>query len=201
MNSLAKSVLAIALMVGVSAGATSMLRVDLPELTRASELVVRAKVKSQASRWTQDRLRIVTDVQLEVEESLKGSTSKRTITVQQPGGVVGDIGQLVHGLASFKEGDEVVVFLSHKGGEIYAVTGLGQGKYKVERSSDGKKAFAIPQTVDDAQLIDPKTQQPSASRRVPLDLEELKSQVKAVVALEAAQKAKSNGAQDKKGDR
>lgn len=161
----------------LEASATSMLRVDVDELTRSSDAIVRGKVKKKESRWSQDGMRIFTEVQVAVEEALKGK-KEAVVYVYQPGGVVGEIGQKVSGLASFEAGEEVVLFLTRRG-PAYQVTAMGQGKYRVERSSDGKSAFVIPERLDDALVLDRRTRQPVRRRGDPLALEELKREIRA----------------------
>lgn len=75
------SLLLALLFVGV-AQATTLLALDVAALTKGSSLVVRAKVKSVASRWTKDGGRIMTDAVLEVSETWKGTpTSQVTVKV------------------------------------------------------------------------------------------------------------------------
>lgn len=162
------------------ASATTMLRVELDELTRSSELVVRGKVERTESHWSQDGMRIFTEVEIAVEEAFKGKKPGRLL-VHQPGGVVDDIGQKVSGLATFERGEEVVLFLTRRGNG-YQVTGLGQGKFRVERSTDGKAAFAIPERLDDALILDRQTRQPVRRASDPLTLEELVREIRAAQA-------------------
>jgi len=162
------------------AGATAVLGVDVDQLTRQSDLVVRGVVKSKESRWSGDGRRILTDVQIDVSEPFKGFPS-RTITVQQPGGVVGDIGQRVDGMASFEPGEEVVLFLERYGPQRFQVTGAAQGKWRVERSSDGTRVYAVPDRGADAELVDA-SGQPLKSRLKTLELSELRDRVKAASA-------------------
>lgn len=163
------------------AGATALVREDLAHLSETSDAIVRGTVRRVESRWTSDHRRIVTDVEIQVAESLKGS-SAQTLVVLQPGGVVGDIGQKVSGLASFARGEEVVVFLQQRGTDRFIVSGMAQGKFRVERSSDGTAAFAIPDSLGDALLVDPKTGQPTSKRTPILALDDLRRTVKAALA-------------------
>ena len=167
-----------ALLMGGSAHATTLVATDVPTLSRTSDAIVHATVKKVSSRWTGDHLRIVTDVELDVTDTLKGAPVK-SVKVVQPGGVVGDIGQRVDGLATFEPGEEVVVFLASRPGGTYLVSGMAQGKFKVERSSDGKAAFAVPTSVGEAQVLDPVTRQPIVPSAKVLKLEELKASVRA----------------------
>jgi hypothetical protein len=175
------------LLVGPSAGATSVVKTDVDGLTRSSDLVVRGKVKKKESRWSGDHKRIYTDVEIEVDESIKGQGGK-TVTVRQPGGEVGDIAQRVSGLASFDSGEEVVVFLEKRGG-VYRVSGLAQGKYRVERSSDGKFAFAVPADQSELRLVDPQLNTEAAPSAKTVQLEELRERVRKVVKAAGAGKA------------
>jgi hypothetical protein len=172
--------LALFIIAAGTAGATVMIREDLDTLTRQSDVIVRGKVTRLASRWTADHRRIVTDVDIEVSESLKGAPAT-VVRVTQPGGEVGDIGQRVSGLAVFSPGEEVVVFLQRRPGEGYAVEGLAQGKFRVERSSDGTRAFAVPEPTGDALVLDAATRQPIQVESRVRELEDLRREVRAAL--------------------
>lgn len=156
------------------AQATTMLEQDVAALTKSSAVVVRAKVLASQARWTSDHARIVTDTELEVLEAWKGAPAARVV-VMQPGGIVGELGQKVAGAARFTVGEEVVLFLEPRG-DRFTVAGMSQGAFHVERSSDGKTAFAR-QALDEALLLDPVTRQPIAGPREILTVAQLKARV------------------------
>jgi hypothetical protein len=166
------------------AWATSMLLTDVNTMSKTSDAIVRGKVKRLESRWSGDKMRIFTEVEVEVAESLKGEPAQ-TVKIRQPGGQVGDIAQVVSGLASFQEGEEVVVFLEKRGGQRFQVSGMAQGKFRVERSSDGKAAYAIPDGLGDAQLLDPVTRQPVKADRQTLELATLKTRIRTALSKDA----------------
>ncbi len=173
------------------ARATSMLYQDLSALTQSSDAVVHGTVKKTESRWSGDHQRIVTEVSIDVSEFIKGRGAK-TVVVLQPGGEVGGIGQKISGLASFAEGEEVVLFLERQGAQKYRVAGMAQGKYRVERSSDKTAAFAVPESTGDAMVIDPQTREPVQVDRQPMDLAALKAKVRvAAKASPGVQRKKS----------
>ena len=155
---------------------------DLDALARDSDVVVRGMVQSVESRWVGDgpQKSIVTRIKVQVAEQLKGETGS-VAEIVQPGGVIpeSDIGQIVHGMAEFQRGEEVVVFLKKHApsATTFAVTGMAQGKYTVERSSDGKDAFAVPSAID-AALVDGDGF-PVTSDAKPLELRELRQRVRA----------------------
>ncbi|MBF5041416.1 hypothetical protein FGE12_03380 [Aggregicoccus sp. 17bor-14] len=172
---------ALALLLALPAGATSLLRADVPELTAASDAVVRGTVRRVQSRWSGDGQRIVTDVEIEVAEALKGDPG-HTVLVTQPGGRVGDVGQKVSGLAAFAPGEEVVVFLQRRGPSAFGVRGMAQGKFHVQRSADGKSVLAVPESLGDARLVDAATGAEVAPTQRTVSLESLRGTVRAAAA-------------------
>jgi len=156
--------------------ATQVIGLDLTGLTHGSDAILVGKVVRSHSRWTSDQRLIVTEVELEVGESLKGAAEERVV-ILQPGGVVGDIGQQVAGLARFEVGDEVLVFLEKQGRRTFQVTGLAQGKFRVQRSSDQKQTWALPDDVAEAALVDPLTRAPMRSPLRPMPLQDLKARI------------------------
>ncbi|WP_309891441.1 hypothetical protein [Archangium sp.] len=187
-----RALLPFVLLLGLSASATTLLRADLPELARTADTIVHGTVRRVESRWSGDGRRIVTDVEIQVTEALKGQASG-SVLVTQPGGRVGDIGQKVSGLASFTPGEEVVLFLERRGPEAFRVAGMAQGKYQVQRSGEGTRALAVPEPTGDVLLVDPDTRQATASSARPLSLEELKASIRT-----ALQQSPTKGTQEKK---
>lgn len=158
--------------------ATTMVALDVDALTRSSDAVVRGKVVSVKAKWTSDHLRIVTETVIEVSESWKGAPTK-LITVTQPGGEVDDIGQHVEGIASFSPTEEVVLFLEARGqgGERFTVAGLAQGRFHVEKSSDGAATYTRQDQTAHLLLIDPATHQPVNQSPLVFSIETLKKKV------------------------
>ena len=93
-----------------SALATVVLALTMDELTARAQLIVHATAQRSVVGWDEPRARIWTWTELVVTETLKGDAAS-TIVVKQPGGVVGEVGQEVSGVATFKPGEEVVLFL------------------------------------------------------------------------------------------
>lgn len=161
-------------LVAAGALATTLVAMDVPALTRASDLVVRGTVVRVESRWTLDHQRIVTDNEILVSETLKGNQVGKTVVAMQPGGVVGDVGQLVHGVAKFSLGDEVIVFLEKRGDRAFVV-GLAQGRFVVDRT--GPEPM-VKTGEDDLFLVDAKTHQPVEAPVQPMTLAKLTALVR-----------------------
>jgi hypothetical protein len=124
--------LSLALFSSRAAHATLVEALDLETLVAEAEQVVLARVIAQHSHYDQ-RGRIVTDVSLQVEESIKGNQAPgAAITLQRLGGVVGDIGERVAGEPSFEVGETVVVFGARmrQGGALRPI-GMSQGALRV----------------------------------------------------------------------
>lgn len=161
-------------LVASSALATTLIAMDVPALTKASDLVVRGTVVRVEARWTADGRRIMTDNEILVSDVLKGAQPGKTIVVMQPGGVVGDVGQQVHGVATFALGDEVVVFLERRGDRA-TVVGLAQGRFFVDRSGPEPLVRGGDEAL---YLIDAKTHQPVAAPSQAMSLSKLEAVVR-----------------------
>ncbi len=171
-----KILTAAAFFVSLTALATTQVAADLPTLSREADAIVQGRVLSTRARLTMDGRRIVTDTTVAVVDSLKGSL-KGEVVVMQPGGEVGDLGQRVEGAATFAVGEEVVLFLERKSDTRFGVLGMSQGKFRLERSPDGKVTFALPAAERSGLLLDPRTRQPVQTPLVTLELSQLKTQI------------------------
>ncbi|MBI2822462.1 MAG: hypothetical protein HYX74_09580 [Acidobacteria bacterium] len=118
------------------AGATSIRRLDFDQLNEESELIVHGRVVSSSSYVLPARGWILTDTRIQVVDALKGNAA-RFVTVTELGGVVGDTGMLVPGTASFRVGEEAVVFLKNVEGR-WRTSGLIQGKFPIVEAQGEK---------------------------------------------------------------
>jgi hypothetical protein len=113
---------------GAAVRAATVLELDLKQLVTKSDYIVVATVRGQHSRWNKYG-RIVTDVALEVQETLKGEvTAGERLSVTNLGGTVGDIAMQVEGSPQFVYGASMLVFLREVPslGEL-RVVGMSQG--------------------------------------------------------------------------
>src|SRR5262245_26488155 len=97
-----------------SAQATMMEQLDTKRLTKASSAIHLGKVISREPVWEDSECNVIyTKVKLSVERTIKGSPDKEVI-IRIPGGQVKekDRGMVAHGMASFKDGERTLVFLS-----------------------------------------------------------------------------------------
>jgi len=139
------SVLLLAL-VGVGpARASLVLALDLQTMVTRSDHVAVVDVSSVKSDWDAQHEQILTTIDLVVVESWKGTEAAGThFTVVQPGGTVGDLTQVVHGMTHFVPGERAVVFLSGRADHAHVV-GMAQGKRLVRRdASSGRFVVHAP---------------------------------------------------------
>lgn len=102
--------LAVALAIALPAAAAVMVALDLPTLVERASQVVVVRVESQHARWDA-RGRIVTDVTLRVEESMKGTAQPGELVVlERFGGAIGELGMRVEGEPVFEDGARMLVF-------------------------------------------------------------------------------------------
>ncbi len=102
--------LTVALAVALPVSASVMIALDLPTLVQRASHVMVVRVESQHARWDARR-RIVTDVSLRVEESMKGGAAPGALLVlERFGGAIGEVGMRVEGEPMFADGSRVLVF-------------------------------------------------------------------------------------------
>jgi hypothetical protein len=130
---IASAALVAALVPPVSA--TVLLPGDLGDIARASSAIVRGTVVDVRCDWADNRRRVETIVTLRVSESLKGDM-RGLVSVKVPGGVLGRYRSITIGAPSFRQGEEVVLFLGAAPPALPYVIGLGQGVFRVQR--DGR---------------------------------------------------------------
>ena len=113
-------------------------------LASASDAVVRGRVDRVYARRSADGRLVVTYAEIVTAGAWRGSPPAR-VTVVTPGGVVGDFGQRVDGMAGFRAGEEVVVFVARAGAGTWQVTGAAQGKFRVEEGKATPERMATPE--------------------------------------------------------
>jgi hypothetical protein len=134
------------------AAATSLMRLQLSAMAARAHVVAHATVEATRARFLDgEGGTIVTDVRLKVHRGLLGVRDGERITIQQLGGVVGELGQIVHGEARYRVGEEVVVLLAPRPGGLFTV-GMTQGALHVRRDEAGVARVHI--DAADAELVE-----------------------------------------------
>ena len=121
----------------VVALATVVIEPSLEEMATLSPVVVRGTVGQVQARWDdQAPGRIETWAEVQVTDGLKGAREGGLLLVKQPGGIIGDFGQHVSGVAHFTPGQDTLLFLepAPDAPGTYLVLGLASGKIDFEAS-------------------------------------------------------------------
>lgn len=123
-------------------GAISMAprALSIAELTSRSDVATLGTVSSVASDWNLNRTAIETRIDLRVEEIFKGTVDQVKISFYQLGGVAGDTASSVGAAAPFVEEERVAVFLFKNKQQRLQLVGSFQGKFSIERRSEGEMA-------------------------------------------------------------
>jgi hypothetical protein len=130
------TVVAVAVLVAGSAGATVLVPVDLADLSREARWIVRGRVADTHSRWADDHRRIETLVTLEPELFLKGAPSL-SIEFTVPGGQLGRYRSIVIGVPQLAPGQRLVVFLGARTQAAPYVLGWIQGVFRIAETAGG----------------------------------------------------------------
>ena len=160
------------------AAATVLAPADLTELVASARLVVHGRVAAVESRWTADRRTIETLVTLETADYLKGEFGPE-VTFKTPGGQLGPYRSFMVGAPTFREGEEVVVFLTGRGPSVPWIVGLNQGVYRVRLGPSGARMVMPGQR--QAQGDAPERVTRGGAAGAPMPLTEFGEQVRALV--------------------
>lgn len=149
------------------AGATTVRRLSLDEMSADAIVVVRAVVGGVAAQRIGGH--IYTDATLAISECLKGSCGA-TMTVRQLGGELDGYGVRVEGSAELTPGTEVVLLLRRRLDGAYAPLGMAQGAFRVEREPRRGEITTLVHGATALRLAAPDgTQSPASLERVTLD--------------------------------
>lgn len=130
-------------------GAAQVKEMTPAQLVERSEVVAVGKVTRMKAEWTPNKTRIVTRVEVAVDEYLKGNTGG-TITILSPGGEIDGVGEWYSHTARFTKDEDVVVFAQKdKKGEFH-VAGGNQGKLSISKQEKtGLARVSDKTTLDD----------------------------------------------------
>lgn len=137
-RTLAALVLGAMLVASPAVQATTVLEVPLSQMARDSAMVVRARVLSQQTAWSDDGPRIITRTTLQVIDALKGAPMSHVV-LQQVGGTLDGITVRIPGDAVLTPGEDVVVFLERHpdGSGDYVLAAMSFAKFRVVPTESG----------------------------------------------------------------
>jgi hypothetical protein len=126
------------------AGATTIRRIDLPELIASANRIVHARAVENVVFWDDEGLRIYTDTTFEVLAEAKGA-GPSTLTLNLLGGRIDPLEMTVEGTPVFTPGEEVVLFALDRPDGKSNLVGFTQGVRRVSQetvtSPDGRSSL------------------------------------------------------------
>lgn len=132
-------------MLRATAAATTLARMTVEQMTRAAQLVVRAKCLENSSGW--DAGEIWTFSEFQVEDAWKGAQPS-TLRVRLLGGRAGNLASNVPGIPRFQLGEEVVLFLEPTERGDFSVVSWVQGTFRIRRNSRTDEEWAVQDTAE-----------------------------------------------------
>lgn len=123
--------------------ATTLLDQSVAQLSDHAERIVIARVDGVRS-WMEREggIRIFTEANLSVVESLKGPAGERSFTLKQLGGTAGEGSerrtQTIPGMPTWRQGEVVLLFLEHTDTGRLVTSALSMGKYTLEPGTGGR---------------------------------------------------------------
>lgn len=125
------------------AGATTLVRMSLSQLSQASSTIIQGHVLSAEARWNQNHTRIMTFTTIALDQTLKGQAPS-TLTIEQPGGTIGNFHVHVPGTAYLRPQTEYILFLEPGGTpQTFHVVGMMQGALRVVQNRKGSARRVI----------------------------------------------------------
>lgn len=100
-------------------------------LIEKSDVIVIGKVNRISSRWNEDKTKILSDIEINVFEALKGK-ERKNIIVTKPGGEIGSIGIKVFPSPEFKKNEKALLFLRRIKDDNYVVMQMEKGKFTIK---------------------------------------------------------------------
>ena len=122
-----------------------MTGLSVKELSDRADTVLLGKVMDKEVFWSADGKMIMTSVVIEVGEVIKGVVGDQYVTVEYPGGEIGEIGMKVSDVPTFQTGEMVLVFLKAVQSKRFESDDAGTGEhsvFQVVAKAQGKYSIA-----------------------------------------------------------
>jgi hypothetical protein len=131
----AVATVAIAALISCTATATVLQDLELADLAERADAIVIGTVGTKKVSQPVPGGHIWTDTNVSVDEWLKG-VGPESFTIRQKGGRIGNQARILHGNASLRAGERVLLFVLYQDGYYFTV-GMELGKYEIYTDSNG----------------------------------------------------------------
>jgi hypothetical protein len=137
--------------------AATFIALTTDQMIENSASVVQGRVVDMQSSWDEGGRLIITNVTVQVTETIIGQAGPR-IVVQTPGGTVGDFEVEAEGFPQLTQREEVILFIEQgSNADFHRITGHQQGHIEVVRRRDGV-ALAVPRVEGGVSYLTPSGQ-------------------------------------------
>ena len=165
----------------VAVSTTVLVPADLPELARAATLIAYGRIVAVQARVAADTRRIEREVTFGVVDCYKGDLG-RTVTFTVPGGRLGHYRTVMVGAPEFREGEEVVLFLTTTAPDALHLVGLAQGVFRVVPDTrTGQRLVVSPVLVRGGSVRGAVPIERGDPARAPLQLEAFAAEVRRAI--------------------
>ncbi len=166
-----------------ASSATTLRKMDLPEIVALADRVVHARAVAGSVYWDEEGTRIYTDTTFEVLEEAKGQ-GPSALTVTLLGGRIDPIEMREEGAPVFATGEEVVLFALQRPDGRNDLVGFSQGVLRVQPEPETMEKFAVSEVPLGVLFVQPGEPAPAAVRPSPLraPLASLLDEVRQMVA-------------------
>lgn len=155
--------------------ATTLEKLSLDDMIQKSNAIVRGKVVGSYAAFRGSML--FTHYRVEVAERLKGGLSG-TIEVSVPGGMLGNVRQVIPGAPRMEAGAEYAIFVYTNRSGLNLVIGLCQGLFDLRANGAGDWILARPPA--GVQMVDG-AGQPTEDKPVEMSWRQLSGQIRTKV--------------------
>jgi hypothetical protein len=139
------------------------------ELVDDSDLIVNAQVASKESKWTEGKKSIVTVVRLKVLNPIKGEFKSNEITLEQPGGIIGETAvEVFPSPCSFELQEKAILFVKKHPNEYLEILG--------KQSVYGKEIFVNGRKVDVSRYVNVLKRSLTDKSAIPAFIDETKKE-------------------------
>jgi hypothetical protein len=126
-----------AIMAAGPALASTFLKVDIQDLKKTSEAVIRGNVVEVRSFWNAEGTMIFTEAAIDVTERLHGHPDD-LLVVRTVGGTVDGYTVEMEGAPQFREGEQIVAFIARWDDGVPMVAGYAGGISRVRKDNLGQ---------------------------------------------------------------
>jgi len=125
-----------------SSNATLLKYLSIETLIKESYSIIIGEVVNKYSELNSTLSKIVTIVQIRIEQSYGNNRLKGEVKILTLGGSLGDISLKIPGEANYNIGERVLVFLEKKNG-YFLTMGMAQGKFSLIKDEESNEDIAV----------------------------------------------------------